>query len=539
MGGGEAMTAIPDQSKQTAELNIPERLGDLASFNLERFGEYNYLYYEGKPYTNSWLADQAQRLATGLQQEGVNPGDRVIVMMINSPEVLVSYQAILRMAGVVVPLLPVLKTPEIQYVAANCRPKAIITNLPLVPLIKPALQNAGLAEYTRIIAVGPEDEVKTAGVTGYSELISHNPPLSSTVPGSSEDLAIIIYTSGTTGNPKGVMLSHKNKISNLKAGASDLDHVLGRSPKPRETNLAALPLAHAFGLSVSNVSYLTGHSLVLLPRFENQRVFEAIEQYKVTGMAGVPAMLIAMLNYPEAGKYDTSSFKKVVSGAAPLPESVLKGFEQKFGAIIHEGYGLSEATTAVSGHPEGIKIKPGSVGTQNSSNIVKIFDTNDQELPAGERGEIVVQGDNVMLGYYNNPQATAEAIRDGWLHTGDIGFKDEEDYIYIVERKKDLIIRNGQNVYPRDAEEVLAQHPAVMEVAVVGVPSEKYGEEVKAFITLRPGHQVTAEELKEFCQVSLANYKTPAYFEFIEALPRNPVGKINKRALREKSVGPV
>ena len=533
------MTITPERLDAERGLKLPQVLGELAEFNLKRYGEYTLLYYEGREYTNSYLADQARRLAAGLLAQGVKPGDRVLVMLINSPEVMVAYQAILRMGGVVVPLLPVLKTPEVQHIATNCKPTAAIVNLPLAAVMRPALEASKLPQAASIIAVGDAAEAKAAGLVSYSELIERSEPLTQASPAKPEELAIIIYTSGTTGKPKGVMLSHNNKISNLLAGAGDIEHVQGLIDKPKEPGLAALPLAHAYGLTVSNLAYLNGNPMVMLPRFETQRAFEAIEKYQIVNFGAVPAMLVAMLNYPEADKYDTSSLQSVVSGSAPLPESVLKGFEQRFGATIREGYGLSEATTGVSGHREGMVIKPGAVGTPkpNSGIEVQVVDHNDKPLPAHERGEIVVRGPNVMMGYYDNPAATEDTIRDGWLHTGDVGYLDEDGYIYIVERKKDLIIRGGQNVYPRDAEEVLGQHPAVMEVAVVGVPSDKHGEEVKAYVALRPGQSVTAEELIAFTQESLANYKTPAYIEFIEALPRNPIGKINKRALRDMAVG--
>jgi long-chain acyl-CoA synthetase len=525
----EVGTNIPEGG-----LELPNLLSELADFNLRRYGERPYLYFEGNEYTNTWLAEQARRLAAGLQGQGVKQGDRVVVMMINSPEVVVAYQAIARIGAVVVPLLPVLKTPEIQHVAANCHPKAFITNLPLSALILPALTDAGLSEPAIIVAVGEATQAKAAGLVSYSDLIQQSAPLGVSPAIQPNDLAIILYTSGTTGKPKGVMISHNNQIANLKSAVgSYMEHVKGITNDPPKASLSALPLAHAYGLTVSNLSYLSGNPIVLMSKFELDKVFENIQYYKVNTMAAVPAMILAMLNYPDAAKYDTSTLETVVSGSAPLPAAVLSGFEKRFGATIREGYGLSEATTAVSGHPEDKPIKPGSVGVPINGVEVRVVDNNQNDVPQGERGEIIVRGENVMLGYYNNPTATDDAIRNGWLHTGDVGFLDEDGYIYIVERVKDLIIRNGQNVYPRDSEEVLARHPAILEVAVVGVPSEKHGEEVKAYVALRPGSSATEEELIAYTQEHLANYKTPAYIEFVEALPRNTVGKINKRALRD------
>lgn len=521
-----------DAVKTESSLQLPRALSELAEFNLRRFGEYTSLYYEGRAYTNTYMADQARRLAAGLLDRGVKPGDRVLVMMVNSPEVLIAYQAIARMGGVTVPLLPVLKVPEIQHIASNCEPHAVITNLPLTAVIQPALTAANLPEPAIIVAVGDPAEVEAAGLVSYTQLVEATPPLKQVHTSQPEELAIILYTSGTTGQPKGVMLSHNNQISNIM-GNADQEYLLGNAFRPTEPALTALPLAHAFGLTVSNILCLSNNPLVLLPRFDLQKIFEAIEKYKVYSMAAAPAMLVAMFNYLEADRYDTSSLTIVSCGSAPLPESVLFGFQKRFGATIREGYGLTEATTTVSGHREGMVIKPGSVGKPIANVEVKVVNALGESLPTGERGEILVRGPNVMMGYYKNPKATASTIDEGWLHTGDVGYLDEDGYIYIVERTKDLIIRGGQNVYPRDAEEVLARHPAVLEVAVVGVPSEKYGEEVKAYVALRPGQTVTGEELIEYTQQSLAKYKTPAYIEFIEALPRNTVGKINKRGLRD------
>jgi long-chain acyl-CoA synthetase len=272
-----------------------------------------------------------------------------------------------------------------------------------------------------------------------------------------------------------------------------------------------------------------------VPRFDLEQVFQLIEKHHIAGFAGVPAMFVGMLNYADADKYDTSSLEYTVSGSAPLPVSVLEGFEKRFNCPIREGYGLSEATTAVSGHSLDMVRKPGSVGKPLNGVEVRVVDERDRDVPVGEVGELLVRGPNLMQAYYNMPEETAKALRGGWLYTGDMAKLDEDGYIYIVERKKDLIIRGGLNIYPRDVEEVLMRHPAVMECAVVGVPSERMGEEVLAYVVLQNGKQATAEELMEFSRQSLANYKTPAFVEFIPALPRNAIGKIDRKVLRAKS----
>jgi long-chain acyl-CoA synthetase len=343
------------------------------------------------------------------------------------------------------------------------------------------------------------------------------------------DPAVILYTSGTTGRPKGVLLSHRNLLSNALTAAGDPAEQVGGARV-----LAVLPLAHAFGITASNVAYLTGTVGVMVPRFDLEQVFQLIQKHRIAGIAMVPAMIVGMLNFADAQKYDTSSLEYIVSGSAPLPVSVLEGFEQRFHCPIREGYGLSEATTAVSGHGSEMVRNPGSVGKPLPGIEVRVVDEHDQDVPTGELGELLVRGPNLMQEYYHLPEETAKALRGGWLYTGDMAKLDADGYIYIMERKKDLIIRGGLNVYPRDAEEVLQRHPAVLECAVVGVPSARLGEEVLAYVVLQPGKQATPEELIAFCQESLANYKTPAYIEFIPALPRNAIGKIDRKILRAK-----
>jgi long-chain acyl-CoA synthetase len=362
-------------------------------------------------------------------------------------------------------------------------------------------------------------EVVTSGQTAVGDFLS---PTSAASP---DDIGVILYTSGTTGRPKGVVLSHRSLLSNAMAGRGP-----EREVRDEETQLAVLPLAHAYGILVANVFFLRGVSIVAHPRFDTGAVLSAIERYRIVSFAGVPAMFVALLYTPDADNYDTSSLQVCVSGSAPLPVAVLEAFEQKFGCRILEGYGLSEASAALTGHSLDIERRPGSVGKPLTDVEILVVDENDQPVPVGEVGEVIARGPNIMQGYYNMPEETQAALRNGWLHTGDMGRLDEDGYLYIVERKKDLIIRGGLNVYPRDVEEVLNRHPAVIESAVIGIPSESMGEEVKAFVVTR--EPVDAETLKAFCQASLANYKTPSEIEFINMLPRNAVGKIDKKELR-------
>jgi long-chain acyl-CoA synthetase len=343
----------------------------------------------------------------------------------------------------------------------------------------------------------------------------------------------VLYTSGTTGRPKGVMLSHHNLIANAISGYGVAPEEEQEEQKERQ--LAILPLAHAFGILVSNVAYLSGATIVMHTRFDPQAVIASIERHRITSFAGVPAMFIALLNTPDVEKHDLSSLQYCVSGSAPLPVSVLERFQERFHCQIREGYGLSESSAALTGHGANIPIKPGTVGKALPGVELLIVDETGQPLPAGNIGEVIARGPNIMQGYYAMPDETRATLRAGWLYSGDMGHLDEDGYLTIVERKKDLIIRGGFNVYPRDVEEVLSKHPAVIEAAVIGIPSERMGEDVKAIVVTR--EPIAAGTLIAFCQQYLANYKTPSQIEFINALPRNTVGKIDKKVLRASSIG--
>jgi len=535
------------EKKRSMQIEDLRVMYDLAIYNCLHFDPYTSLIYEDlqqqevRRYTNVEVAKEATQLAAGLQTLGIEKGDRVIVMMLNCPEVIISYQAISRAGGVIIPVMPLLKAPEVRYIAQNSAAKAIITSPILMPLLQAAL--AGVPSMLYIITTGDADTRSDAPATphpydimAYKDVLARGASHADDyldglgVNLSPGDTAVILYTSGTTGNPKGVELTHRNIVSNTVAGRGNNEE----SEQQYDVQLAILPLAHAFGLTVSNVGYLTGVQFVMHPRFDTNAVLSAIERYRVNAFAGVPAMFVALLYSPDAEKYDTSSLSYCISGSAPLPLAILEGFEKKFGCQILEGYGLSEATTVLTGHNLNMPIKPGSVGKPISGVELRIVDENDQEVPLGEVGEIIARGPNIMKGYYNMPDATASALRDGWLRTGDMGKFDEDGYLYIVERKKDLIIRGGFNIYPRDVEEVLNSHPAVIESAVIGIPSERMGEEVKAFVVARG--DVDADTLKAYCREKLANYKTPNEIEFVDVLPRNAVGKIDKKELRKHHV---
>jgi len=527
---------------QTYDIEDLRFLYDLSIYNCQRYGTFKSLIYEDgeevREYTNVEFAKEATQLAIGLRSLGIEKGDRVIVMMLNCPEVVISYQAIARAGAIIIPVLPLLKGPEVRYIAENSAAKAVITSPILLPLLRHAL--ADVSTMKHIISTGIDgeerDESRSYTVHAYKDVVTNGAAFADQyledveeVSLTPDDPAVILYTSGTTGHPKGVLLTHRNVVSNAVSGRGSGS--IQEEPAGSEVQLAILPLAHAYGLTASNIGYLTGTKIVMHPRFDTTAVLSAIERHRINAFAGVPAMFVALLYTPDAEKFDTSSLSYCVSGSAPLPLAVLEGFEQKFGCQILEGYGLSEATTVLTAHGQNMQRKPGSVGMPISGVEVLVVDANDHPLPVGEIGEIIARGPNIMQGYYHMPEETQAALRNGWLHTGDMGRFDEDGYLYIVERKKDLIIRGGFNVYPRDIEEVLNRHPAVIESAVIGIPSERMGEEVKAFVVTRT--DVDAETLQAYCRESLANYKTPSEIEFVSALPRNAVGKIDKKELRK------
>lgn len=535
------MSVLEEQPMTDADLHV---LYDLAIYNCSRFGPFTQFLYEDqqtvREYTNIEVAKEATQLAAGLRSLGIRPGDRVLMMMPNRPEVVIGYQAIARAGAVIIPVLPLLKGPEVSFIAENSGAKAILTSALLLPLLQGAL--AGVPEMRYIISTDrttSEENPTSSGtpqVLAYADVVARGAGkeaqymthLDGIVP-NSDDTAVILYTSGTTGRPKGVMLSHRNLVSNALSG---------RGPeyeqRSEEIQLAILPLAHAFGIVALNVYYVSGVKVVMHPRFDAVAVLSAIEHHHIASFAGVPAMFVALLYTPDAEKYDTRSLQYCVSGSAPLPVNILEGFEQKFGCTIREGYGLSEGSAALTGHRSDMVRKAGSVGKPISGVEIQVVDEHDMPLPMGEIGEVVARGPNIMKGYYNMPDETKAALHNGWLHTGDMGRFDEDGYLYIVERKKDLIIRGGFNIYPRDIEEVLATHPAVIEASVVGIPSERMGEEVKAYVVART--PVDAETLMAYCREKLANYKTPKEIEFVNALPRNAIGKIDKKELRKRNV---
>jgi long-chain acyl-CoA synthetase len=498
-------------------------LAELSDKHFEKTGDYESLFFEGKAYGTRDQHERGLRFATGLQSIGIEPGDRVVVLMMNTPEVFVSYNAIWRAGAVVTPILFLISPPELHHVLEHSGAKAAILTPELVPLLQSALEGLDI----KMIVVGDATAVEsTEGAISFASLENFEP--GEIVAREDDDLAALLYTGGTTGRSKGVMLSHKGLWS---AGAS-LHESANSSTLKLTRSLLPLPLSHAYGLMLvcaSMHSEEQGFSVM-------QRWFDAaswvtlVEEHRLEVSAMVPSMMTMVLALP-IEDHDLSSMQMFGSGAAPLPMALREEVQRRLGVEVYEGYGLTEASAGVTANKQGFN-KPGTVGRPLPGVTVTIQDEEGNELPVGEDGEICVKSPGVMKGYWQDPEATEFALRGGWLHTGDVGRFDDEGFLTIVDRLKDLIIRGGFNVYPRDVEEVLLQHPDVTQAACVGKPDVESGEEVVAAVALRPGATVTGEELVEFSKGQLAKYKYPREVRILDAVPLTSVGKTDRKAVR-------
>ena len=458
------------------------------------------------------LDEASARVAALLHERGLKPGDRVGIMMPNVSEVPVVYYGVLRAGGVVVPMNPLLKVREVAYYLGDSGAGLIFAW-------------HGFADQARGGAEQADAEAIVVDEVSFPELLASVEPVYEVADAADEDTAVILYTSGTTGHPKGAELTHGNLRSNTEVSRDEIVHA-----GPDDVIFGGLPLFHVFGQTVAlNVAVASGACLTLLPRFDAEHALRIISGHKVTVFEGVPTMYVALIHQPNRADYDTSSLRECISGGAALPVEVLRGFEEAFDVPVLEGYGLSETSPVASFNLPGRERKPGSIGTPIRDVQMRVVTADDDDVPEGEVGEIIIRGPNVMKGYWQRPEATAEALRDGWFHTGDLARVDEDGYFYIVDRKKDMIIRGGYNVYPREIEEVLYEHPAVAEAAVIGLPHPSLGEEVAAAVALKPGATITAEELRDYVKSQVAAYKYPRHVWIVDALPKGATGKIQKR----------
>ena len=470
-----------------------------------RLGEHSLTYRE--------LDRAAGRVAGLLAGRGVEPGDRVGVMLGNTPDFAAVYYGVLRAGAVVVPMNPLLKAREVAYYLSDSQAKVLFAAQPFAAEARSGADDTG----ADVVEVGPAFLI---------ELADH-PVIDAVVDRDGSDTAVVLYTSGTTGRPKGAELTHANLSRNAEVTAETLLKLT-----PDDVIFGGLPLFHSFGQTVTlNTAVRAGASVTMLPRFDPTAALATMAAHGVTVFAGVPTMYTALVAAFAGSGFDASNLRVCVSGGAALPVEILYEFERAYGCPILEGYGLSETSPVASfNHPDAVR-KPGSIGTPIAGVRMRVQDDDGRPVPTGQVGEIAIAGHNIMKGYWQRPDATATAIVDGWFRTGDMGRVDEDGYYFIVDRKKDLIIRGGYNVYPREVEEVLYEHPAVAEAAVIGVPHPSLGEEIAAVVALKPGATDTPEQIRDFVKEQVAAYKYPRVVHLVDTLPKGPTGKILKRTI--------
>ncbi len=462
--------------------------------------------------TYAELQDGARRVAALLKDKGVGPGDRVGLVLPNVPAFPVLFYGALAVGAVVVPMNPLLKGREVKYYLEDSGASIVFAWQDM------AAEAGKGAEAVDIECVSVEP-------AGFIELLAAHEPDEDVVDRDGDDTVVLLYTSGTTGQPKGAELTHANLISNAAVSAETLVELSGD-----DVVMGCLPLFHCFGLTCGlNASVVTGACLTLLPRFDAAKALEIVGRDQVTVFEGVPTMYAGMLHVEDPSSYDMSSLRTCISGGSAMPVEVMKNFEKTFDCIVLEGYGLSETSPVASFNRPGLERKPGSIGVPVRGVEMTLLDDEGREVEKGEVGEVAIKGENVMKGYWGKKQETEDAFSDGWFLTGDMGEKDDDGYYSIVDRKKDLIIRGGYNVYPREVEEALYEHEAVAEVAVIAIKDDDLGEEVGAAVALKDGCDVDGEELQAFAKERLAAYKYPRAVWIVDELPKGPTGKILRR----------
>lgn len=503
------------------------------------------------------LSQQVDRLASALAELGIQKQDRVAVMLPNCPQYVISYLAILRLGAIVVQVNPLYTEREVEGILIDSGAKIAIVMDLMYPRVEKIRAKTALNQviFTRVSEYlpfparqlypwlakrkGQYPPIKAGPATiNFSQLVhGASGSVPRVVVDAENDIAVFQYTGGTTGIPKAAMLTHRNLVADVYMSRA----IVGSAMKEGEERvLAVLPFFHSFGLTTTlNLALAFGCTLICIPRFEIKAVLKAIDKYRPTAFPGVPTMYVALNNYPELHRYDIKSIRVMISGAAAMPVEVLRQFEAKTGGVICEGYGLSEASPVVCCNPcVGVR-KPGSIGIPLVGTVCRVVDmeTGTTALAPGEVGELTVKGPQVMKGYWNRPEDTAHSLREGWLYTGDVAKMDEDGYFYIVDRKKDMIITGGFNVYPREVEEVLYEHPKIKEAAVIGVADEYSGERVKAVVVPKEGETMSEEEVIQWCRQKLTGYKVPRFVEFRDELPLSLVGKVLRRALKEEEQG--
>ncbi|MBX9693710.1 MAG: long-chain-fatty-acid--CoA ligase [Cyanobacteria bacterium] len=497
------------------------------------------IFFGKREISVSQLWSRTTAFAKVLVLAGIEPGDKVGLMLPNDPDFVVAFFAVARLGATMVAINPLLKVDEVRHIIADSGAKAVILHERLTEVIESALPDLSSLEHLIITGEGvvtvPEDRIRVTRIdtTRMNDEVGEEDSglkLDFDVSVDKDDLAVLVYTSGTTGKPKGAMLTH----GCLRAAVEMRGRVIPCSTKDRV--LTVLPLCHIYGMTIVMLGTLSdGGSLVICEKFEARRVLELIEHHRVTVLPCVPAMFQFLVMELEKHQFDISSLRFGLCGGAPVDPALLSRFSSSFSAPVIEGYGLTEVSCVATLTPLNGEQKPGSVGPAVPGVELRIFDSSFNSLPRGEAniGQVAIKGENVLKGYYNLPQASEESFHQGFFLTGDLGYLDDDGYLFLRGRTKELIIRGGQNIYPREVEAVIEKIPEVHECAVVGVPDSYMGERVKAVIALKPGAEVSEDDVKQFCSDHLASYKVPRLVEFMPALPRNSTGKVLKRLLVE------
>lgn len=534
------------------EIELPSTtLFEELAATAQKYGDHTATIFMGAKLTWGEIERLTAGLAAALADLGIQKGDRVAIHLPNCPQFVVSFYALSRLGAIAVPTNPLYVERELEHQFNNSEAKVVITLSRFYNLVKKVQPKTGVQKvvvarikdyfpsglkflYTIAREAKEGDRVQIQpGDFWFTDLLQKyagaKAPAAEVSP---DDVACLMYTGGTTGVSKGATLTHRNLVSDVhlvKTWTTDLQ-------PGREVIMAALPFFHSYGMTTClNYAMTSGSAMVLEPRFETKEVLEHIQKYGVTIFPGVPTMYVAIVNYPELKNYRLNSIRSCISGAAPLPVEICNKFEELTGGKLVEGFGLSESSPVTHCNPVYGKRKVGSIGVPFPNTDAKVVDPDTgEELPVGEVGELAVKGPQVMQGYWNMPAETANTLKDGWLYTGDLARMDEEGYFYIVDRKKDMIIAGGYNIYPREVEEVLFAHPEIVEAAVAGVPDEYRGETVKAYVVKKPDSNLTAEDVIKYCRENLAPYKAPKMVEFRAELPKSMVGKVLRRVLVEE-----
>ncbi len=512
----------------------PPNMAELTEQSLQRLGERKFLVFDGVEYTNAQLLDRARRLHGALKELNFGQGSKALMCLMNSANVYPIFDALFRSGGASIPVMFTLTAAQLRFVIADSGVEGIFTDPVNLEKVLAALEGIDTVRWVIVDGEFNVEAPKNIVLHRLEELFNSAPEQE--IPTIARDeLAMMLYTSGTTGTPKGVMLSHANLLANTASSYANFEYDLWEGPRVLYT---ALPMAHVFGVGAMSSGYTVpahfDYYSVQARWFEPLAALQAIDQYQATFTAMVPAMLNALLNHPETEKYSKDSLVEVIVGGSPLPPELAHRVHNEWGTRVREGYGLTECAASATSNLRSNPYREGSCGLPCKDCEIAITDDEGNRLAPFVRGEVLLRGPTVMMGYYNNDEATAKTLKGGWLHTGDIGYLDEDGYLFLVDRKKDMILKSGENIYPAELEAILYQHPAVLEAAIVGKPDDKHGEVVVAFVVLKPGKEASTDHLVSFMAEHMEKFKLPAEVYFREELPKAGTGKILRRELRDE-----